>query len=176
MPVQSGADNLIQRGMPRLPSQELLSSASEGDKLGGIARPAPPFPERHPATAHSLHCRDNFANRVPAPGAQVQGSTLLPFEQVQQPEDMCFGQICDVDVVSDSCAIGCGIVRAINFQIGSFSNSSLNRERDEMCLRLMGLPDFTFWVSTCRIEIAQGQPAQPVRFAIPVQNALNYAL
>src|SRR6266568_4578435 len=176
MPVQSGADNLIQRGMPRLPSQEFLSSGSEGHKFGGIARPAPRFPERHPATARSLHCRDNFANRVPAPGAQVQRSTLLPFEQVQEPEDMCFGQVCDVDVVSDRCAIGCGIVRAINFQIGSFSKSSLNRERDEMRLRLMGLADFTLWVSACRIEIPQGKPAQPVRFAIPVQNALDYAL
>ena len=81
-----------------------------------------------------------------------------------------------MDVVSDSCAIGCGIVRAINFQIGSFSKSSLNRERDEMRLRLVGLPDFTFWVGACRIEIPQGKPAQPVRFAIPVQNALDYAL
>src|SRR2546425_4299005 len=176
MPVQCGANNLIQRGMPRFPSQEFVSSGSEGDKFGGIARPTPRFPQRHAATAYSLHRRDNFANRVPAPGAQVQRSTLLPFEQVQQPEDMCFGQVCDVDVVSDSCAIGCGIVRAINFQIGSFSKSSLNRERDEMRLRLVGLPDFTFWVSACRIEIPQGKPAQPVRFAIPVQNALDYAL
>src|SRR2546425_8212022 len=74
MPVQCGANNLIQRGMPRFPSQEFVSSGSEGDKFGGIARPAPRFPQRHAATAYSLHRRDNFANRVPAPGAQVQRS------------------------------------------------------------------------------------------------------
>ena len=100
----------------RGPAEDLFGQGGVGDAAGTVARaPIGSFPGHRPA-CHLLKDPHQFEHRMALATPQIQGEELGgSVEQSVHSRPVAFGQIHDMDVIPDSCAIGRGPVPAINF-------------------------------------------------------------
>src|SRR5271170_2969189 len=81
-----------------------------------------------------------------------------------------------MNIVSNAGAVGCGIVGAEELQFRSGAGCRAESERDEMALRLVQFADFSAFVRSGRIEVAQAGEPKPVGAIVSFQGMLEKKL
>ena len=82
---------------------------------------------------------------------------------------MRLSEIGDMNVVSNAGAVGGGIVGSEDLQFRSGAGCRAQGERDEVTLRLMQFADFSAFVGSGGIEVAQAGEAKPVGTIVSFQ-------
>src|SRR5687768_6795776 len=81
-------------------------------------------------------------------------------------------QIRDMDVVPDRSSIRGRVVRAEDVYCCPVAAGRGDGKRDEACHLIVVFAKVAIGVSSGGVEVAEGHPAQPVRLAVGVKNAL----
>ena len=129
-------------------------------------------PRRAPPTAITSSTEwpaplPRFQVRLPPPAVGVQ---------MIQRQQMRLGQVGDVDVVAHAGAVRRRIVGAEHLQRRPAAERGVDRQRDQVRLRLVILAEPAGGIGAGGIEVAQHAAAQPVDAPRPMQRALQHAL
>ena len=89
---------------------------------------------------------------------------------------MRLSEIGHMNVVTNAGAIGRGIVGAEDLQFRSGAGRRAESERDEVALRLMQFADFSAFVRSGGIEVAQAGEAKPVTTIVSFQRVFEKKL
>src|SRR5262245_65702112 len=80
--------------------------------------------------------------------------TWTPVGQAVQRQDVCIGEVEDVDVVSDARAVACRVVVAEDRDVLASPGGGVEYERDQVRFRIVALS--APHAGACRVEIAEG--------------------
>src|SRR6266498_1295053 len=111
-----------------------------------------------------------------ADGMSLATSDVVDSDASSIPELQCrdvrMGDVRDVHVIPNTGPIRRGIVVTINFEVRPLSGSSLQQQRNNVCL---GLMIFSGVLSRARgIEISKRNCSPPVGVCIPMQDSLEH--
>ena len=76
---------------------------------------------------------------------------------------MCLGQVLDVNVISNTCAVRRWIVIPEDIYVGPLTKGCFKNQGDQVCLRIMIFAQLSVRVCTGCIEIPETNRFQPVR-------------
>jgi len=153
-PLPRGTNNFIERARG-FPLQQVLSARRIGHQGGRISRAAWRHSLWHRPSGNLLDRVEHFLYRRAAAASQIQSHRTTTIGKMFQREQVCLGQIGDVNVITDAGAIRCWIVRTVEFQFGSRSCDGLQRRRNQMSLRFVQFPDFSAVVASRSVEVTQ---------------------
>src|ERR1700730_13370700 len=86
---------------------------------------------------------------------------------------VCLGEIIHVCVVSNAGTVGGWVVGSENLQLGTRACRRPECERDEMSFRFVQLADFSAFVRSGSVEVAQTREAQPVGTIVSLECVLE---
>ena len=125
---------------------------------------------------HFFDRGDDFAHRTALARAQVCGEGFVAGLQMLESLYMRLSEIGHMNVVSNAGAVGCGIVGAEDLQFRSGAGRRAESERDEVTLGLMQFADFSAFVRSGCIEVAQAGEAKPVGTIVSFQRMFEEKL
>src|SRR6516165_7480230 len=111
VPSPRGFDDRPQVGVYRRPVKFIADRTGVGNECRRITSTAWSLPRGYPEPGDFLNHPYDFPYAVPAPDADVIRSGYPQFEFLKR-QGVCTRQIIDVNVVADTCAVGCLIVGA----------------------------------------------------------------
>src|SRR5450759_525256 len=120
---------------------------------------------------HSHHLLD----RMTAAGAKVQrseGTAGLALQKFRG-QRVRFRQIGDVNVIPNAGAVEGGIVVAEYFKVWPQSGSGFQCQGYQTGLGIMEFTDFTAFVRSCRVEVAERNRSQIIGAAIGIEDSLE---
>src|SRR5437588_11186454 len=97
-------DHLRQVSLPRLPAELRADPLAGGDELRRIAGPTRCFTDWDLAAGDLLSRIDHLAHREAAAVAEVEDQ-VLSWSRSLEREQMCNGEILDVDVIANGCSV-----------------------------------------------------------------------
>ena len=170
MPVPSSADDVLQLGILRLPTEfrhRLVGRGHEARRIagatgllnGGNALPGDLF-------AHL----DDFADAVAIPVAEVEEARGAGLER----EKMGLGDVDDVDVVADAGAVWRGIIGAEDLAFLGLSEGDLEHVGDQV--RLHPVMFAEAFAGPGGVEVAEGDELHAVELVIPLEDLLEHQL
>src|SRR5258706_12060706 len=91
---------------------------------------------------------------VASPASQVERDGLAALFEMLQGEHMRVGEVVHVHIITETSAVGRGIVGAEDFQLGAIAGGG-ECQRDEVSLRIMELADLSTFIGTGGVEVAE---------------------
>lgn len=134
-----------------------------GDNLGRIAGPTLLRCHRQWPTDDFLNRRHHVADREASAVPAVKDQALAALVKIVQSSYMGFGQVTDMNEVADTCAVGRGVVGAIDRQPVTPAQRSLARDLDQMPALRTGEAGAAVRISAGNIKIAQDHMPKPMR-------------
>jgi len=128
----------------------------------------------HLPSRESLRRVDHLPHRKPAIVSQIEDVAFTASLEVAQSEHMRASQIDDVDVVPNTSAVRCRVVRSEDVDGLAQSGGCLQDQGNQVRFGLMPLSDLSIRVRPRRIEIAKGHKFQTKNFMVPLQNFFEY--
>ena len=115
---------------------------------------------------------DQLPDRPATPGTKIERRTLRAIEQRPHRFDMSIRKIGYVDVITDTGAVGGGIIVAENREALLFSGRRIKEERNDMRLGDVTLADLAIGIGTRGIKITQRNERERKRHGAFPQHAL----
>src|SRR5271168_3279609 len=101
MPSERGADDRVEVGVLRAPTENFGCKARVGDQSRRIARPPRRGARRDLPAAYRLSGGDHLAHRPPAAGAEIDGYAGATRTQALQRAQMRNCEVVDMDVIAN---------------------------------------------------------------------------
>src|SRR5256885_6538064 len=117
MPIPSSLYDALQRGIPRLPAEEIFGFVRIGDEFRRVAGAPLHFSDWHSASTHVFDSRNHLANGMTTPRAKVNGSILVALKHVPEGRNVRLGQVHYIGIVADGSAVRSGVIRPIYLEL-----------------------------------------------------------
>src|SRR5487761_444171 len=116
---------------------------------------------------------DDLTHRMALARPEIQGAAFSTVQQICQGAYMRLGQVGDMNVVANSCAVRRGVIGSVDFHRRPPPKRRSNHQGNQMRLRLMVLAEFALRVGAAGVEVAERHPTETVRSLVAAQDALD---
>src|SRR5262245_49485587 len=114
LPAESRPDYVIQVAALWPPAKALVEKVGIRNQCRRIAGPPRGFPHIQRRAADAGHRAQDFAHGMTAAVSAVQDEAIAPLLQATQSQEMDIGEVANMDVVANACAIAGRIVGAVD--------------------------------------------------------------
>src|SRR5436309_6079875 len=137
LPVERRADDRVEVGRTRLPTQARLGERRVRHELGRVTRPPRCLPKRYRAAGDPLDGGDDLSHRAAMAGAEVHRAALPTGIEIAECAYMRVAQIADMDVIADGSPVGGRIIGAIDVDRLAGAERRAQYPRDQVGFRVV---------------------------------------
>src|SRR5437016_3311216 len=164
MPVPGAADDVLELGEFRIPSQLAIRLFGKSYQLWRIALPPGSFKSRNPPGRDLLARFDHLAHGVTVAIAEVVKAVIAG----REAQNMRVRQINDVDVIPNARAVRRRVIRPINLAMPGLAQRHLQHIGYQVGLGTVMLTEL---LARARgIKVAKGDEFQAVNLPVPEQD------
>src|SRR6476469_5520015 len=157
------ADDDLQVDVFRLPAELVAGAVARRHKRGWIAGAAVLDLGGNGVTGDLPAGLDDLSNREPCATAEVVDAVAAGLG-VFEGEQVCLGEVGDVDVVADAGAVGGRVVLAVDVDRRALTEGDLQDQRDEVGLGRVALTEAAPRAGD--VEVPQAHGTQSVRLCV----------
>ena len=182
MPSPCGANDVVELGVARLPTQLLDCLFGTGDEDSRIAGAAWVEFGWNGVACDAAGRFNDFANAESMPVAEVVDEASVRGDigvERFEGEEVGVGEVGDVDVIADAGAVGGGVVVAVDADRLAATQGDIQDERDEVGFGLVifaAADAIGTFGGAGDVEIAKGDGAEAVDGVKPLENGFDHQL